>query len=235
MDNTEMELCINDCWETINLNFRFLALGYFFSSLSKRLELSQISPNFVDVSCGKDNYLLSGLIIRDYLQDVYDNPEKQDNFSYWTLIHSVRGITMSVTEGMKNKDIRNLIERDIFKGDKTKLKSFESVTKFMRNVLSHNYRDQISLVEQDYAIQKKWWIAKTNSHTVEFMYDYSNQNSFIYNPGYSARIDVSIDWNSLKPGMLYGDVVDTFQNFMIAEFCYNVFGTLYRNQNNGTI
>lgn len=235
MNDTELDWCLNDCWETIYLNFRFLALGFFFGSLSRRSELSQISPHFIDVSVGSSNYYLSGEIIRDYLQDVYVRSEQQDFFSYLTLIHSVRGIMMSVTEGMKNKDLKNLIEQDIFKGDITKLVSFEAVTKFMRNVLSHNYRDQISLIDEDYSRQKKWWFDKMGSYVVEFKYDYSYQNSAIYNPKYTARVDVVIDWNSLTPGMLYGDVVDTFQNFMMAEFCYNVFGTLYRKRNPGVI
>jgi hypothetical protein len=233
INDAELDCCLTDCWETINLNFRFLALGNFFSSLSKRIELSRIAPDFIDVSCGTSHYHLSGVIIRDYLQYVYANPEIQDNFSYWTLIHSVRGITMSVTESMKNKDLRNLIEQDIFKGDKTKFKSFEEVTKFMRNVLSHNYRDQISLIGEDYVRQKNWLLKHLDLHIIEFKYDYSNQNSAIHNPKYTAQVDVVIDWNSLAPGMLYGDVVDTFQNFMMAEFCYNAFGTLYRNRNPG--
>jgi hypothetical protein len=89
---------------------------------------------------------------------------------------------MSVTEGMKNKDLKNLLEQDIFKGDKTKLISFEEATKFIRNVRSHTYHDQISLIDEDYARQKKRWLDKMDSHIVEFKYDYSYQNSAIYNP-----------------------------------------------------
>ncbi len=232
MNDTELDKCLNDCWDTVRLNFRFLTLGHFFSVLSRRLGLSRISPDFVDVHVGSAIFRLSGKIIREYLQDVYSRPEQKDTFSYLTLIYSVRGIMMGVTEGMKNEQLKKLVEQDIFKGDKMKLRSFEAVTKFMRNVLSHNYRDQISLVDEDYARQKKWWFDNMHSNTVEFKYDYSDQNSVIYNPEYtSVRIDVVIDWNSLAPGMLYGDVVDTFQNFMMAEFCYNVFGTLYRKRN----
>lgn len=232
MNDAELDKCLNDCWGTVQLNFRFLTLGHFFGVLSQRLGLSRISPDFVDVHVGSAIYRLSGEIIRDYLQDVYSRPEQQDIFSYLTLIHSVRGIMMGVTEGMKNKQLKKLVEQDIFKGDKTKLISFEAVTKFMRNVLSHNYRDQISLIDEDYARQKRWWLDNMQSNTVEFKYDYSDRNSAIYTPQYtSVRINVVIDWNSLAPGMRYGDVVDTFQNFMMAEFCYNVFTTLHRKRN----
>lgn len=232
MNTDELDKCLNDCWETVQLNFRFLTLGHFFGVLSQRLGLSRISPDFVDVDDGNNIYHLSGDIIRDYLQDVYSRPEQQDIFSYLTLIHSVRGIMMGVTEGMKNEQLKKLVEQDIFKGNETKFKSFEAVTKFMRNVLSHNYRDQISLVNEDYAKQKKWWLDNMQSNTIEFKYDYSDQNSAIYIPEYtSARVDVVIDWNSLIPGTRYGDVVDTFQNFMMAEFCYNVFYTLHRKRN----
>ncbi|MDY6932536.1 MAG: hypothetical protein SVJ22_11565 [Halobacteriota archaeon] len=232
MNDAGLDECLNDCWETIRLNFRFLTLGHFFNALSKHHNLSRFSLDFVDVYVGSSVFYLSDEIICDCLQDIYSSPEQQSFFSYWTLIHSVRGIMMGVTEGMKNGQLKELVKQDIFKGDITKLRSFEAVTKFMRNVLSHNYRDQISMVEEDYAGQKRWWLKNMQSNTVEFKYNYSDKNSAIYIPEYtSARVDVVIDWNSLAPGTRYGDVVDTFQNLMMAEFCYNVFGTLHRKRN----
>ena len=79
--------------------------------------------------------------------------------------------------------------------------------------------------------QKNWMHKQMNTHITEFKYDYSDRNSVIHNPKYAAQVDVVIEWNTLAPGMLYGDVVDAFQNFMMAEFCYNAFGTLIRNRN----
>lgn len=230
--NAELDRCLDDCWETVRLNFHFLTLGHFFGELSRRLDLSRIAPDFLNVHASGDIYRLSGEIIRDFLKEVYSKPDDQDVFSYLTLIHSVRGIMMGITEGLKNDRLKTLIEQDIFRDDTAKFGSFEAITKFMRNVLSHSYRDQISLAEEDYAGQKKWWLSNIRTPAVTFTYDYSDPSSAIHIPKYtSAHANVVIDWNSLAPGMLYGDVVNTFQNFMMAELCYNVIGTLYRARN----
>lgn len=128
MNDAGLDECLNDCWDTVRLNFRFLALGHFFGALSKRLGLSRVSLDFVDVHVGSSGYRLSGEIICDYLQNVYSSPEQQVIFSYLTLIHLVRGIIMCVTEGMKNEQLKELVEQDIFKGDKTKLRSIQTNT-----------------------------------------------------------------------------------------------------------
>lgn len=224
MENKNLRKCFKDVSETTNLYFRYLHLGYFYDELSKRLNFSRIATNINVITGQKEGYILSGNMINSMLDEIYSRPKEQSFFVYLTIINSVRGICMAFFESFDNDQFKNILLNNIFSNDDQKFLNFQGVIRFIRNTLSHNIRDSILTNEEDYQRQKKWWErnGSPDRNKIHFEYDYSAENSAIHSADYKTKLNILINWNQIQNEKPYAEIIPTFQNFMLSEFCYNI-------------
>ncbi|HID28317.1 MAG TPA: hypothetical protein EYP22_11000, partial [Methanosarcinales archaeon] len=111
--NQNSKKVFEDSFETINIYFRYLHLGYFYSVLSKRINFARISTN-INVITGEDqSYILNCQLISEMLEDIYSKPGQQNIFSYLTIINSARGITMALVEALGDGEIHVKIDESV--------------------------------------------------------------------------------------------------------------------------
>ncbi len=218
--NQDSKTIFKDSRETIVIYYTYFHLGYFYSQLSKKEDISQkfiwkpwiiCSPN--------ERYLLREDIIKDSLADIYKKCQLPDIFFNLISNNSVRGITMAVREALKDKGIRNLFLEYIFNNDEALCNNFEGVVRFIRNTFSHNMRDRIELKITDYKDQIKYLEKEKKSTAINFFFDYAKSPIPINRANYTVKID--IDFNQIKDGVVYTDVISEYQTLLFIELCYN--------------
>lgn len=222
-----LQEALNDAYETANLYHRYLHLGYFYSELSKRVNLSRIAPN-INIETGEgQGYHLQGKLIRAMLDDIYNKPKITNLFEYITLLDSVRGIVMALREALEDKEFQDVFRQRVFQGNEEEYLHFDGVARFIRNVLSHNIKDKVIIAERDIGGQRRWWQERKGNSPIVFQYDYSSPQSAIHIPNYPVKVNIRIDWQAIAPGATsYFEVIDIRQNLMFAEFCYNALSFL---------
>ena len=215
---------LKDAWEVASLHYQFLHLGYFYSLLSKKLNFSRIAFN-INIETGPgQGFRLEHERIQKVLEEIYSRPQDETTMEHLTLLNSVRGIVGAVREALDDDEFKEYFKKVFPKPNQEKtFLHFEGALRFIRNVLTHNIRDEMILQEDDISKLREWWKKKDmGSQPIEFLYDYSSPNSPIHITDYKARVDVQIEWDKITPGKTkYFDVVNVFQNLMFAEFCYN--------------
>ena len=133
--------------------------------------------------------------------------------SYLTLADSIRGMSMSILEVLRNKEIQNLFTEKIFRTNKKDFNEFYRLARFIRNTFSHNIRDQVK-------IEKKFYSKIfEESSKINFNFDYSNSPIPLNRKKYIIKI--SIDYNKIKDGDCFTDVITEYQNLLFCELCYN--------------
>jgi len=224
MGQNNLKSCFKDVSETTNIYFNYLHLCYFFDGLSKRQNLTHLARDINVTTENRENYLFRGSRINSILNEMNSKPEKQSMFLYLNLINSIRGICMALFESFANEQFKTILLEEIFNKDAQNFLNFQGVIRFVRNTLSHNIRDKISINEEDYKRQKEWWEknGSPDNTKIHFEYDYSERSSAIYNSDYNAKINVLIEWNLIKDKTPFGEIIPTFQNIMLAEFCNNI-------------
>lgn len=233
MTNQGKEILTN-AYEVSNLYFRFLHLGYYFDTYAKKHYLVNRVPSNIDITmefAGAEGYKMDGNFIKSMLQDIYDHPQAESVFSYLTLFNALRGIIGAIREAFGEskeekrssgqKEIRKLFVSDLFDGDEDKFNEFDGIVRFIRNVLSHNITDRIALQNTDFDGQKTHWLKRRTESAMCFKYSYNKPHAPMKNDGYVAACDICINWQDVNEGVLFTDVVSTFQCFMLAEYCFN--------------
>jgi len=225
----KMEDVLRDAWETAQLHYLFLHLGYFYSLLSKKINFARIAAN-INIETGPgQGFRLDREIIQTMLEDIYNKPQDPTLMEYLTLLNSVRGIVGAVREALDHEQFREAFKTVFPEVDRERtFLHFEGALRFIRNVLSHNIRDKMILYEEDFEdLRDRWWRKELEKRGIEFQpiefhYDYSSPSSPIYIPEYTTKVEIRIVWDKIMPGETsYFEVVDVFQNLMFAEFCYN--------------
>lgn len=227
MKNLGFNDCLKDAYETADLHFHYLHLGYFYSELSKKVNFSRIAPN-IEINTERNKiFRLTAHRIKAMLEGIYNKPDQQDLFSYLTLLNATRGIVMAVVEALRNKCFEEKFKQDIFKGS-DQYQHFSGIVRFIRNILSHSIRDRIEILDEHISGQRKWWKTRMGDIPIDFYYDYSTSKSFLHVPDY--MVEIKIDWDKIIPGKtIYSEVVGIFQTFMLIEFCYNSLCFLHKN------
>ncbi len=216
MDESSKKV-FKDSLETIYMYFTYLHLGYFYSQLSKHKDLSSETKNIViDSDTGK--YLLRRDIILNSLSDMYKKSSLQDFFSYLILIDSIRGITNALVEALNDNEIKNLFLRQIFRKDEEAYNNFDGIVRFIRNTFSHNIRDRLELKNEDYKKQVNYLKGKGKS-TLNFFFDYSNSPIPIKHKNYT--VEIHIDFNKIKDGDAFLNIISEYQSLMFTELCSN--------------
>lgn len=207
--------------ETIVMYHKYLHLGFFYTQLSRRTDLS---PSAMNIYIGSDSspYILKKELIQEYLQEIYGKSPSADIFPHLILNNTIRGTLMAMFEALKDKEIRTLFSDIIFSGDAEAFNNFYEVTKFIRHTFSHNIRDSIELKRSDYA-GNSWKqidrLTKKGKSSINFFFDYAQSPIPITIPDYTLNIDVELD--SIQDGAIYTDIISEYHTLLFIEFCYN--------------
>ena len=222
---------IKNVHEISNMNYRLLCLSYFFESYAKETDLSDLVKQ-IPIPLGQNTgYQFSEDLLEDMLKDIY-NSTKMSLLTYCSLFNSIRNVAGAFREGFGDNTsrnpcspeqmvFRNTFKTDIFIGDNERFESFDGIVRFIRNVLSHNIEDKIEIKKGDYERQRNYWLNTKNKSIMQFEYDYNSRNSAIYIPKYKIKPSINIDWNCVKDGDLFGNLISSPQLFLFIEFCYN--------------
>jgi len=207
--------------ETIVMYHKYLHLGFFYTQLSKRADLSPDAMN-IYIGSGSNPYVLRKHLIQDYLKAIYNESPTSDVFPHLILNNAIRGISMAMFEALRNKEIRILLSDVIFSGDSEAFNNFYEITKFIRHTFSHNMRDSIELKRSDY--EGNSWkqidrLTNKGKSSINFFFDYAQSPIPIMIPDYTLNIDVELD--SIQDGVIYTDIISEYQTLLFIEFCYN--------------
>jgi hypothetical protein len=215
--NQNSKKIFQDSCETIIWYYTYLHLGYFYSLLSKRENLSDKSKN-IWIDFGKNKYLLREDIIKWSLTDIYNKSQSSDFFSNLILNNSIRGIAMALFEALKDADIKKLFLENIFGSDEEIYNNFDGVVRFIRNTFSHNIRDRIELKKEDYNEQIRY-LQNKGKTMLNFFFDYAKSPIPISREGYAIKID--INFGQIEDGVIYTNIISEYQTLLFIELCYN--------------
>ncbi len=210
-----------DSRETILMYYRYLHLGLFYPQISKNEDLSCKSKN-ISIDFGANKYLLRKDIIKSSLKDMYEKSQSPDFFFHLILNNYIRGTTMALFEALKEEEIKKLFLEHIFENDKEARDNFHEVVRFIRHTFSHNIRDRIELRKKDYEGMMK----RLKGKSINFFFDYTKSpilipiNSIPINREYHT-IKIDIDFNKIKDGVAYTDIISEYQTLLFIELCYN--------------
>lgn len=217
--NQNSKKIFEDSRETIVMYYTYLHLGYFYAQLSKRENLSCKSFNIL-IHSDTNEYLLRECIIKSSLEDIYEKSKSPDAFSQLILINYIRGITMALFEALTLKDggIKKLFLEHIFRNDEEAYDNFVGIVRFIRNTFSHNIRDRLELRKEDYEKQINY-LKNKSKFTINFFFDYAETLIPINRENYTVKID--IDFDKIKDGVIYTDIISEAQTLLFLELCYN--------------
>lgn len=216
--NQNSKKVFKDSYETIVMYHTYFHLGYFYAHLSKREDLSRKSENIV-MEVDTNKYMLREDVIKSRLADLYKRPKSHDVFSYLILNNSIRGITMALFGALNDKEIKKSFLEHIFRNDEEAYDTFDGVVRFMRNTFSHNIRDRIELRKEDSRRQVRYIRKKKGKSTLNFAFNYAKSPIPTDMENYIVKID--IDFNQIKDGSVYTDIISTYQTLLFIELCYN--------------
>jgi hypothetical protein len=220
-----------------DMNYQFLCLGVFFDQYAKRHDFRRELPDNVKIATGG----ASGYIIKkDHLLKVlhlaYNNINDISFFHYLLTMHSLKGAVTAMFEAFgdhecPNIEIRNVFRTELFNDNMDEFDEFDGIIRFVRNVLTHNVRDQIRIKAKDFDRQKKYWTKTKKKTLMKFRFSYNRMDSPIKIDNYHANCEITIDWSNVEDNMLFGDLVSDFQCFMLLEFCRNALYFLNKKYN----
>ena len=215
--NQKSEKIFGDSYTTIVIYYTYLHLGYFYSQLSKHEDLSCKSKN-ISINSDTNGFSLREDIIESSLKDIYKKSQSLDVFSYLIWNNSIRGITMALFEVLKEEEIKKSFLEHIFRNYNESYDNFEGVLRFIRNTFSHNIRDKVELRNEDYKKQMNY-LKKKGKSILNFFFDYAEYPIPINKKNYTVKID--IDFNQIKEGVVYTDIISEYQTLLFIELCYN--------------
>jgi hypothetical protein len=216
MNKKSEEIFVNSR-EIIVMYYTYLHLGYFYSQLSKHEDLLCKSKN-IWMGSDTNKFLLREEIIKSPLKEIYEQSQSPDVFSHLIWSSSIRGITMALFEVLKEEEIKKSFLEHIFRNYEEAYDNFEGVLRFVRNTFSHNIRDRVELRKEDYEKQINY-LRKERKSTLNFFFDYAKSLIPINIKNYTVKID--IDFNQIKEGVVYTDIISEYQTLLFIELCYN--------------
>lgn len=206
-----------------DMNYQYLCLGVFFDQYAKRHDFTKEElPDNVKIATGG----VSGYIIKkDHLLEILNFSYKNINdisfFHYLLTMHSLKGAVTAMFEAFGDSEIKNAFRTELFNGNIDQFDEFDGIVRCIRNILTHNISDQIRIKARDLDRQKKYWIENKKKKLMKFEFSYNHIDSPIKIDSYDAKCEITIDWDNVKDDVLFGNLVDDFQCFMLLEFCRN--------------
>jgi len=211
---------LEDALLLIEQNFYFLHVGEFFGNLSKEQELANSDMDIKRYFSEVQNYHFNPNIIKELLHDAHQTDQKETTlFEYFVEFNAFRGICMAMVEALRLEEpFRQFMQ--IRLGDQ--FENFFDIVSFVRNVLSHNIHAQILLSEKDYAGTLKRIRRHRRERDILFAFTYVNDLPEIRSPSINYGFSCHIDFESLKEGMPFLEVLSHWELMMLSELCFNL-------------
>lgn len=196
--------------------YQYMHIGYFFSHLIKKEDLS-VKVCDLPITIGNKTYILKKDDIRYSLRHMYMWQNSQQ-FSHLIYVNTTHGIMIAMFEILKNnQDVQDLFKEYIFINDEESYWNFREILMFIRDVFSHQYEDKFRLKKDDYERQKKEMKKNGDNIIVDFSFDYKN----LPVPIEDLPIKIYIDFNNIKEGDLYTEIITDEQTMSFVKLCYN--------------
>lgn len=217
-----MYAIIDDVISQVEWNFLCLHLWTFFSEYALENNLSTKAKNIKLKFKDWRWFILSGYKIKDSLENLYIQQERENFFSTFIEINAFRWILSAMLEWIeKDKKFKNWLSWVIWEDQ---MDVFRYTLRFIRNILSHNIDPDMKLHEHDFReLQRKIVTLNTKwikNWIVDLKVDYEKvlPKSWIKNYWFQ----ITIDFNLLKKWQLFFELVPKADIYMLCEFCYNL-------------
>lgn len=215
-DNT----LLDDALLLVEQNFYFLHIGEFFGALSKKENLADRDLSVKRGFEESQKYSFNPNIIKELLDDAKTKKiEEITLFEYFVEFNAFRGICMAMVEALRlESSFREFMRMRLCK----QFEDFFDIVSFVRNVLSHNIHAQIMLSEKDYAGTLKRIRRNKRETNMLFEFVYASDLPEICSPDMNYGFTCSIDFENLKKGMPFLEVISHWELMMLSEFCFNL-------------
>ena len=211
---------LDDALLLVEQNFYFLHVGEFFGNLSKEEKLTNRNLNVKRCFSEGQNYSFNPDIIKELLNDAKSNKTEDITlFEYFVEFNAFRGICMATVEALRlESSFREFMQ--IRLGEQ--FEDFFDLVSFVRNVLSHNIHAQIMLSEKDYAGTLKRIRRHKRDTNIFFTLIYARDLPEIGSPDMNYGFTCNVDFESLKEGMPFLDIISHWELMMLSELCFNL-------------
>ena len=211
---------LDDALLLVEQNFYFLHVGEFLGTLAKKEKLSNynlsISKNFGTNS----TYHFNQNIIKEVLSEAKKTKEEDITlFEYFVEFNAYRGICMAMVEALRlDSSFRSFMQTKLSE----QFEDFFDIVSFVRNVLSHNIHANICLSPKDFDGTVKR-IRRMNRETcIFFNFIYTKNLPEISSPDLDYGFTCKVDFQNLKEGMHFLDIISHWELMMLSELCFNV-------------
>lgn len=197
--------------------YKYLYLWGFLNQVIKDNDLSKYAVDLPIDTWDGSKFTLKGTTIKKNLADIYRHADKKNFFGYITQISALKWVFGVTRELLETSDaFSSFLKKKLGK----QYFPFDQITRFCRNVLVHAMDPDISLVRENFEWQKTY-LKEQEKHKIIFSFKYADFiQEWTGNSDYGVYIKV--DFNRLRVGMKFFDVVKLHDLYLLAELCYNL-------------
>lgn len=210
---------LEDALLLVEQNFYFLHAGQFFGKLAKE---AQFDESLLDVSLACDavhTYRFHPQFTKAVLEDAKAHLGQVSLFDYFVAFNAFRGIGMAMVEAMRlESGFNDFLHHHLDE----QYESFYDILSFVRNVLSHNIHAEIALNAKDYEGTLKRIRRMGRNPEVELAFLYSRDLPQIPAPHEGYGFTCKVNFESLKEGMEFLEILPLWELFMLSEACFNL-------------
>ncbi len=209
---------INNSLNLIQSYYRFLYLWLFLEDIIKENDISQFAKDVNIKTWENTSFKLKQQTIQSLLKEIYNNPDKQNIFWYFTQLTMFRWISATMKELVEEENnFKSFLQSSL----KSKYFDFEQIIRFIRNILSHNIDTNIIIKQQDYASQKIYLLSRWK-HIVNFNFRYKKifWQYWTWDPKY--WINMKINFKKISHNDKFFNIISLHDLFLLSELCYNL-------------
>ncbi len=226
MDNKQ----VKNSLDLIQSYYRFLYLGLFLEDIIKESDFSWLAKDVKIKTWTDTQFTLKKKTIENLLTEIYNNPEKQNIFWFFTQISMFRWIAATIKELLEvRNDFRSFLQDNL----KWQYFQFEQSISFIRNVLSHNTQFNIKLKSHDYKSQKIYLLERGKTN-INLNFNYNKIFPKYWSWSESYWYNIKINFKRLNPWDSFFDIISVHKLFLLSESCYNMI-EIYKSQQKTTI
>jgi len=197
--------------------YKYLYLGWFLNQVIKDNDLSKYAVDLpIDTRDGT-TFTLKWSTIKKNLSDIFKHSDKKNFFGYITEISALKGVFGVMRELLEsNEDFSNFLRKKLWK----QYFPFDQITRFCRNVLVHAMDPDISLIVENFEWQKNY-LREQEKHKIVFSFKYADFLK-VWTGSKDYGVYIKIDFNQMRTGQKFFDVVALHDLYLLAELCFNM-------------
>lgn len=217
---TDTEILLDDALLLVEQNFYFLHMGEFLGKLTKTEDLSDRSLFVVKKYENEQTYYFNADIIQELLVNARQTKKEDISlFEYFVEFNAFRGMCMAMVESLRFESTFKDFMQNLF-GEQ--YENFFDIISFVRNVLSHNIHSEIRLSEKDYDGTLKRIRRMGRKADMNFAFQYSLNLPELGAPNDAYIFTCKIDFEKLKEGMPFLEILSMWDLLMLSELCFNL-------------